>query len=146
MNWVEMDYRRDRAIEEKADIVWGNVCAATRDAVDTFNRLYRQSKSILEYKAGQNWVSLSIQVPSRGDPPRDRYTVARISFDLKHYVISCKFTKGSAPDVNIGFDACDEDGHMEVFLVSHPDRQRIKDEESASVLMLRTFLKTIQNA
>jgi len=51
--------------------------------------------------------------------------------------------------VNISFDAgseFDEDGCLEVFLRHGPDGARIADEEAASRVMLRPFLKAIQNA
>jgi hypothetical protein len=149
MNWVEMDRRRDEAVAAKGEIVWGNVCAAVKDAVDSFNREYRQSKSELKSQSGPSWISLSIQLPSRGEPTRGRYAIARISFDRKHHIIYCKFTKSNAPEVTIGFEAGDDSGqddHLEVFLRSHPAGPRIKDEEAASRLMLRQFLKGIENA
>ena len=146
--WVEDDARRDQAIEAKAEITWGNICAAVKDAVETFNRQYRQSKSDLKYKDGGNWVSLSIQLPARQVQP-NRVATARISFDRDRHIIRATFTRSNAPDVNISFDAggeSDEDGYLEVFLRNGPDGPRIENEDAASRLMLQTFFKTIQNA
>jgi len=148
MNWVEIDHLRDKAIEANAEMIWDNLGIAIKASVDSFNRLYRQSKSTLEYQARDHSLSLSIQLPAR-DVEAKRYAGAKISFDRKRYVISCRFQKSDAPEVIISFDAASDSedlGGFEVFLQNHPDGPRIKDEDSASRLMLRTFFKAIQNA
>jgi hypothetical protein len=129
-------------------MIWDHLGIAIKASVDSFNRLYRQSKNALEYQARDHSVFLSIQLPAR-DVEAKRYASAKISFDRKHYVISCRFQKIDAPEVIVSFGAASDSedlGGWEVFLQSHPDGPRIKDEDSASRLMLRTFFKAIQNA
>ena len=70
MNWVEMEHRRDEAIEANTEAIWDNLKTAIKEAGDTFNRLYRQSKSKLEYLPRQDSVSLSIQLPARDVEPK----------------------------------------------------------------------------
>jgi hypothetical protein len=148
MNWVEKDHLREQAIEAQAEIIWQSLCAVHKEAVDTFNRLYRESANKLEYKGGNGspfFLSLQVRSKGRGVP---KYSTAQISFDRKRYLISCKSYNNDSPEVTISFEADadpNEDGQFEVFLL-RADGQRIKNEESASRLLLGTFLRTIRRA
>jgi hypothetical protein len=104
MNWVQKEYNRHRAIEERSAPLLAQVADANKDAVETFNRLYRQSpREQVRTDVASNSVTLSILLPTKQQVEIEtrKLAMAVIKFDTMRYTLTATFKEMGIEQVTL---------------------------------------------
>lgn len=143
MNWVEKEWRRQKALGENAGPIVTQVFVALKDSIVTFNKFYRADRDKLAFSPMEHSITFSMPLPLKGNVEHEIRKQAEgvIEFDASHYAITATFKGVTTEPVALQLDA-DEAG--KVFLRDHFGA-KILDMDSASRVLLGQFLMTLAN-
>ena len=143
MNWVEKEHRRKIALRDNAAPAVTRLFIAIKSAIETFNRLYRESpRTKVEFSLLDRHVQMSMALPpaQASEIRVPRQVEGVIEFDPERYTITATFSSGTGP-IALQLDA---DENSKVF-VRDQFGTRAVDEDAVSRILLEGFLMPLAN-
>jgi hypothetical protein len=142
MNWVQKEYNRKLAIEERSAPLLAQIAEANKDAVETFNKLYRASpREQVRTDIASNCMTFSMLLPTKQivEIEMRKLAMAMIKFDTTRHIMTATFQEIGIEPVVLNLDA-DENG---VVFLRDKSNFVVPDADAASRLMLEKFLMTL---